>query len=575
MFRFENEKFDSVLRKKDISRKELAYRLDLETKFGEQKISRWVNNKRSIKEFELEALENVLGVRRSEFGDDDREGGMANGNELQSHVLTIDDLNRLYASLEKGWIVSIVSSDGFLEAGNSELRSTMRSLAERGIVIQYFYPRSSLSIEDFRRLRTEYRKELDGEAFDRIKGYQVGTREDRFIGWSTRFLVLSRLVESGGAEIETVQDVYVYVWSGPSSASSAVGSTPTNLWVRLNSVAAKIYYTDLWKNAEDIPNIGIYVNDLESNLQNAYRFNFAGAAGADTYRSVQSYISAESHVTDFLNSEIQHHVKKTIPHEDGNYLDNIFRYLDIGAGDGRFTMVIDKQLQQWEYNVQTVAVEPSPKTHSILSDDLIHYPICFEDFFVPTFGYDLITSIHSFYLIDTSYLSKVYELLKRHGLFAAIISPREKNIINSFCQVIDTHLINRQNIRLNNQQYFDENRLRNYGEDIYDEALKIFSENHVTKRVIKNSTIKYDTLFKGDGSEFELNPEGWDILKFLTLDMVDEVNLGQIDADLKMQLQNDPNFRPGQPLPCDTWIVTISKATHWKESSEARQKKIR
>ena len=135
------------------------------------------------------------------------------------------------------------------------------------------------------------------------------------------------------------------------------------------------------------------------------------------------------------------------------------------------------------------------------NDHIVKPTETFENLDFDDCQFDLIISIHSTYLMDTSYLTKMYALLAENGELIVVSSPYENNAINSLCGIIDRN-ISEIDTRIRWKPYEGkkvvEDPLRNFAEDLYEAAIQSFHKEAVHK---VDMTSKIETsLFKDQDS---------------------------------------------------------------------------
>ena len=414
---------------------------------------------------------------------------------------SLPDIDVMYAKLVEGDVVSIVSPDGFLEAGKEaagkDLFSTMAELMKRGIEVRYYYPRASKSrsFEDFRALRKKFQGTIGKEQVEqRLSGFQVGLLHNDLFGWHTRHIVVSKWDE--GHRAQTVRHVLLFTRYAQPETVEVKDHEAALLWIRLEDSAGRDYYSALCNAAEPIRDLGLYENRLASLIQNGYQHEFQNVENIETYREIRRIVGTSSCLKKMMQEPPVRHWFSELGQEEPEC--PLVNLLDIGSGDGSVTgeclKVLNKQLRG-NGAIRLTSLEsahvPSKYRNTCIANLHTRTPEAPFEKWQSIGQFDLITSIHSFYLIDPSYLLRAYDLLSDSGLMLILSSPYRNNIFNLITAVVDQHLPESDPRITPPEPYRNkvvlEDSFRNFAEDLHAMASSYFGDKTVFKAEYEQS----------------------------------------------------------------------------------------
>jgi hypothetical protein len=207
----------------------------------------------------------------------------------------------------------------------------------------------------------------------------------------------------------------------------------SRLWVRMKDRDAHKYLDRLVEYAEPIKNLGCFFqNRFIKRLRDDYRRAFGHDDSCKVYRQIVQALGSGNIVGDALQG-----VTQSLTARQGRE----FEFLDIGFGDGDVTAAAIHQLE--EFGVQRIRatlVDSAGAPHDQRHNDIQSVPTFddpFEDWRCEPNRFDLIVASHAFYLIDPSYLDKLYDLLKPEGIAVLVHAPKENNFINFVTDFLD------------------------------------------------------------------------------------------------------------------------------------------
>lgn len=467
----------------------------------------------------------------------------------------VSDIYKYYESLGENDVISIVSFNGFLEADNPELLDQMLKLARKKVEIRYYYPENSenKSLKDYASLKEQYGQFLSSQDVESyIWGFAVPLQFVYLFGWNTRYIIISQWIKN--REQQVVQNALLYTETASSDESS---NESMPIWIRLSDDNGQKYYSTLCKNAEPVRDIGIYQSRLDPILQKAYQSAFSNRTNLNTYRNICNTIDPKNQTLSILTGEVNKRVSvkgKRLPKKP------IFNVLDIGSGDGHLIDSIVGCLQSAlgkKSVIQLSCIESANIPQQLLSqrlkdDSVLHEMKTFEEYDFYKNKYNLIFSIHSSYLMDSSYLLKMYELLDDNGHLFVVTSPYEDNVINKMCGIIDRHIVNSDD-RIYSSVYegkiISDDPLRNYAEDIEACAINLF--NTVEKIEFISEISLSEFISNGTLTDFSKN-----ILSLFNCSRLSKDDIQNVYKECKAFL--DINANNGHVVN-KNWILIISK----------------
>ena len=481
-------------------------------------------------------------------------------------ICGIQELYDVYDTLDDGHVMSIVSADGFLEASQAEpsLFERMVNLIDRGIHVRYYYPRGpdNPSIKDYCRLMEAYEKAVGHELLlERVSGFQIGPSRGDLFGWQSRFIVVSRWNEA--RDTIGVESVFLYIDYARREANGEQTNDAARAWIRLADAAAQQYHTSLCQATEPIRNLGVYTNRLASQIQDNYRHCFGNPASLSTYNNLRSMVDTESRVHELFCDDRFSEWFNGVAHAEPDF--PIIRLLDIGTGDGSPTAAMLDELEKALGATGTVhlttvesAHVPSAKRHKNI--DKLHtawFETPFEDWNPGEHQFELITAIHSLYLIDPSYMMRMYDLLSDEGMMLVISAPAERNMINLICRVVDGELPTAdpsiQRLVPYRGKVITTDPFRNYAEDLHSMAKAYFHEAAVVERKLQQNVDKPYFI----DSEGGLTKFARELVSLFSCGWLGQEHLQRVEEEILRQLPDI--LRKEDGLANDIWAFTVAK----------------
>jgi Methyltransferase domain len=293
---------------------------------------------------------------------------------------------------------------------------------------------------------------------------------------------------------------------------------------------------------------------LSSLVQGRYRTSFDNT-NERQYAVVRNIVGSDTAVANLAErvSQIvaQRHRRKPA-----------LEWLDVGCESGSNTLVAFEKFRGHDLPVSLTAIEPSPQAEPL---PLLQHSVFLngsewglEEFLQVAphdYKYDIITSVHSWYVIDPIYILSLFRLLQRDGVMAFIISPLENNIINKITIVVDAFIREKHRNReiSYSMKKIKDDPYRNFGEDILAACRHYFGDDDDAIKVVKrkDAVIATRRLVTAKGA---LTSEGKAIAEFFTHGLV---RLNDEMCSAVAEVINRSNFN-GQ-LPCTEWDIIIDK----------------
>jgi len=375
----------------------------------------------------------------------------------------------IYSQAAPGTEVWIFSGDGFLEAHErSFFELIAQSVQEERVSLKYFFPHGRVgrqSEADYRKLRNDFRTTLGIKALERIKGYFIESRGSNLYAQGGRFVVVRHkdkridptilvwLNTPGG-------NTWMKMGEGPSTNSASMIERMIRAIDPIEFADRHTIEQSLWR--------------LPETVKARYRQSFTQIDETTRYDRVRKLADTEDSLAR-LASMILSRANESSWGADGGY--RHCRWLDVGSEDGATTESLDRRLRDAGYSLTLTAIETSLQAEQSLAPVLKYSAFLnseeakFEQFartLHEDCKFDLITSVHSWYLIDPIELIRAYRMLSEDGLLAILTAPFEGNVINWVVHHIDEAIVkSRPMLRQPPQKKaVQSDTLRNYGEDI-------------------------------------------------------------------------------------------------------------
>ncbi len=332
--------------------------------------------------------------------------------------------------------VAVISGDGFLELTDQVFFDDICNYIRAGIEFKYYYADTELesSVDKFRQLYRKFEKQFgqDGKEMMRISGFKISREPSLFFGWKSRYILFCR--REATTKRTHIEHGFNFLECAKWDESEGKQVDVSRLWIRMKDEDSFRYMSGLIEYAEPIKNLACYFAvRFDKRLLDEYRRVFSRDPGCEVYQEVVEALRSDDIVGDALETAFGSRF------EPGH---KQFEFLDVGFGDGRVTWAaIDRLTEIGGGPIRTTLLDsagaPKKRRHAKMQNwQAINAP--FEDWndCAPN-TFDLILACHSLYLIDPSYLDKVYDLLKPDGVALIIHAPRENNFINFVTDNLD------------------------------------------------------------------------------------------------------------------------------------------
>jgi hypothetical protein len=524
----------------------------------------WAKNERDLNsrlaksggwtEAEIVLLETLLECNRNKFllheiATSNKRDEFSQFEPIKSHGLEIFDarhIEHVYATINPKRFVWIFSADGFLEAEQERFLNIVSSAVERGIEIFYFFPqvdKAHVSQRAFARILEHFIK-IQGENIkEKIKGFFISSEGGFLYAHSSRFVVIGTLDNS----TRVFNRVMLFLRS--------VGGH----WIEMPDLLREEFLAEMKRVIDPIEHRPIEIwHDkwrLPTLIQDHYRRAFT--KGREDYGNIRDLVQTQKAV-----SQLASRISTILFQSMTTRRKPCIEWLDIGCEDGDNAEVAFNTFRDRGLNVSLTALETSHQTEYA---DILKYSVFLNgpewslESFVKKAGndyrYDIITSIHSWYVIDPIYLINLYRLLQDEGVMAFIIAPFSGNIINQITSVVDSFI--RKELKSKDTAYpmkvAQTDPYRNFAEDIR-EACWTFFGKHGTQIHIRKPHIRTEQFMLPNG---QLTPTAKAVTDFFAHRMLPlPLNNEVYNAVAKVIAENDQDGR----LFCEEWDIIVDKA---------------
>jgi hypothetical protein len=421
---------------------------------------------------EVERFATAMGCKVSDFARPTEElesmpqaraGGEGERPRVALAVLDGDDMRKKYEKFDASSFVLVFSMDGYLEAGNRYFREIVFGAVKRGLEIFYLFPDSEVArqsrehYEQLAELALKDRLRLHGHFVDASNTY-IATRAARFVLAGKKADDNTRLVDA----------IYVYLHS------------KQDYWIELDLKDHQDFITELQAAIDPIPYLPIPVWKKKWHLppfvQERYQTSFT--RDSKTYSRLRQIVRTEESALRIAGHAVDHFDKIRFDREN-----DVVHWLDIGCEDGDNTAVIFDYLQKHHFNIALTAIDTSLQGKSspaLKYATFLHgRKWTFEHLStaLPRHQkFDLITSLHSWYVIDPIYLVEAYRRLSTHGNLIVTMGPygpdegHGGNFINLATGAIDALIAKEAGLEPDDDVYRHKavrsDPYRNYAEDI-------------------------------------------------------------------------------------------------------------
>lgn len=456
------------------------------------------------------------------------------------------EIRDMYESMRPGAFAWIFSTDGFIETVEPAFFKIISEAVRQGISISYFFPRAArgeISSKAFSSILEKLIQDIDESVLERVHGYFVSPEGVALSAQSSRFVVFGNC-HWGTVEL---QRIFLYIHS------------QGDFWIELNKDDLFAdFMAEMTKAIDGVKCRPLSVwHDkwaLPSQVKHAYRLSFRSSDISGSYRSVRDLLHTQDSVA-ALSARVAGKLKRRSGRRP--YLE----WLDVGCEDGENTGVIFDTLKANRIKPSLQAIETSIQNPENVHNILKYSPFLngpewtFEDFVSKApyeYSFDLITSIHSWYVIDPIYLLDAYRTLSPIGIIALIISPYKNNVLNTIIGTIDT-LIGRSTGYAGEayaEKVVVEDPYRNFAEDVLAACNRFFVADGVelTKREV---AIPRDCLI----SAGRLNDSGKQIARFFCHGII-EPNAALFT---EVEIAIIKTYGDANTFPCEEWNIIVDR----------------
>jgi len=435
-------------------------------------------------------------------------------DNLSKIIFSSASVHKLYkersvAQKNERWHVIVYSTDGFLEAENSELLYTVEKFARAGNLVTYCFPfkekqtnpLSANSLRNWRKINNVLGAKSQFPR-ENLRGFFIDAPNQFFhdkhnlnLPVRTVFFLLEKM---NGADVVASEISETFLYQSLNQGIS--DTTDWEVWLKCSAKLSQQLYENLTSSFMFRDEGSLKTNPNMAQLQYWYQTSFSdqktGKINEHYDRTISLIESSEGPLVEIAGEVIA----------DGITANSVFRepswgtvakplkYLDIGAGSRKETagliqalsVNINKRIRNDLPRLKIIAnsIDSAQiRPDNVVADlDTLHVqnaPVSFEEYYSRT-RYDLISFIHATYMIDHVYLKKAISMLAEDGLLAIITSPLKGNFINRLTCELDKLFLEFEEVfeketAVVRGQY--EDPFRNYAEDTlaYLDALKVDS----------------------------------------------------------------------------------------------------
>lgn len=418
----------------------------------------------------------------------------ADAGERLPEVWSAAKMAAKYRDLGSSNFVCIFSMDGFLEAEEESFFDIVYPAVADGLEIMYFFPDSELarkSIQHFDEIAAKFASLLGDRRFtERVKAYFVNAESSYICTRGSRFVLIGH--KNDGSR--RTDEIFIYIRSDG------------DYWVKLTLDEHLSFLPALENAIDSVPYYSLRVSRTPWKLHDAVQPHYHGSfsrTDGQTYSEL-SRLAETGDTAGRIAVKAAEHFRE-LEAEGAFSKDHVLRWLDIGCHDGVNTQIIFDQLSK-DYKIHLTAIDTSLQIRRSISEALRLSPFyngpqwTFERFcheLPRSTKFDIITSLHSWYVIDPIHLLDAYRRLSRSGILLVTISPFRNsrpstenqadrsvvpkgNFINTITGIIDRLLAANLGRRHDQDAYLykiiKEDAYRNYAEDIEKACMFFFGE---------------------------------------------------------------------------------------------------
>lgn len=453
-----------------------------EAQIEEGLVATRLNRDTAFDQDEVERLAAAIGCEVSNFarywaGPESASQALARTNSSRAEstlsVLTSDDMRRRYDAFDSTSFVMVFSMDGYLEAENRRFREIVFAAVKRGLEIFYLFPDSEVAARS--RMQFEILADFAQKAGVRLHGHLVDANNTYIATRAARFVLVGTTVED---DVRLVEEIYLYLHS------------ERDYWIKIDLIEHQDFISELQAAVDPIPYLPIPVWKKKWHLppfvQERYQTSFT--RDSKTYSRLREIVRTEESALRIATRALRHFTEVGFDREN-----DVLHWLDVGCEDGANTAVIYEYLRTHHFNISLTAIDtswqasPSPVldyatflhgkrwTFEHLSTALPRHQ-----------KFDLITSLHSWYVIDPIYLVEAYRRLSAHGTLIMTMGPygpgegHGGNFINMATGTIDALIATEAGLEPKDDLYLHkvirDDPYRNYAEDIVGACIHFFGQ---------------------------------------------------------------------------------------------------
>jgi hypothetical protein len=468
-------------------------------------------------------------------------------------ILDERDIEKIYRDIEADSFIWIFSADGFLEAdeGEGQFFDVVSRALGKGIKISYFFPDSKSAAEShraFAKIIQDFIRDHGPAITEKVKGFFILAEGGFLYAHSSRFVVFGKSPENGE---RIFQRVMLFI----RSVSPRGGH-----WIEMGDLLRDNFRHRMKRAIDPIEHVPVVVAGrrwhLPSLVQERYRTSFDNANDR-RYAVVRNLVNTQAAV-----ANLAERVSQIVNRSDYKRRKPGLEWLDIGCEDGSNTLVAFNTFRSHDLPVSLTAIETSPQTeplpilqHSVFLNGSEWGLEQFLEKAPRDYKYDIMTSVHSWYVIDPIYILSIFRLLQSDGVMAFIIAPYRNNIINKITGVVDGFI--REKFRSRDASYpmkeVKEDPYRNFGEDVLIACRWFFGNDADAVKLLKrdNATIDTRKLLTTKGT---LTSDGKAVAEFFAHGMI-KMNDKIYAAVAEAIKASDVNGL----LPCAEWDIIIDK----------------
>jgi SAM-dependent methyltransferase len=401
--------------------------------------------------------------------------------------LTSKDIIAREAQLEAGDHVTLISSRAFLEASDHDVAQAVRENLERGLIYSYYFPKKdgspfgAAAAESYSNFRMQIMTKARLLRSPRIFGYSVDALRFRY------FSALHTIVRFESPRPERCK-TYAYI-------EVARAGRTEQLWYELPPSVWRDVDANLRQTRSEIADdeFEIYPrNPRLRTLAEDYKAWFKKEAAVQMYHQLRPLLG---HAGETCVHEIRAELGRT------RFASEQCRYLDVGCGDGEITYQIAGFLARGGRPAEIIGLDVSrPQLDAARKIFEGQGEMAFEpregpfETFKSKRNFDVITSIHSMYVIDEAYIRGLFKLLAPGGIACIWMASRENNVITDICNAVDSVL--------------RPDQARNTAEDLYEFAV----DAGLSTRFLRYERSIGPLLYRGD-----LTADGATLVDFCAL----------------------------------------------------------